>query len=98
MFNDQNNKQPGPPPRSPLQGGRPSGLTLFFFLVMAAVFIAYFFRGNSSPVREIRYSHFSAYLEQNKIDSVTISDTNVLDIILKGQSPQEPVHLRTRIP
>jgi cell division protease FtsH len=65
---------------------------------MAALFIAYFFRGNSAPVREIRYSDFSSYLEQNQIDSVTISDNNVLDIILKGQSSQEPVHLRTRIP
>jgi cell division protease FtsH len=98
MFNDKDDKPPGPPPRSPLQGGRPGGITLFFFLAMAALFIAYFFRGNSVPVREIRYSDFSNYLEQNQIDSVTISDNNVLDIILKGQSSQEPVHLRTRIP
>ena len=103
MFNDKNDKQPGPPPRSPLQGGKPGGLTLFFFLAMAALFIAYFFRGNSNPVREIRYSDFSHYLEQNQIDSVTINDNNTLDIVLKGQSAsggsiQEPVHLRTRIP
>jgi cell division protease FtsH len=100
MLNDQNNKQPErpTPPRSPMQGGRPSGLALIFFLVMAALFIAYFFRGNSTPIREIRYSDFSNYLEQNQIDSVTISDNNTLDIILKGQSAQDPVRLRTRIP
>jgi len=100
MFNDQNDKQPErpTPPRPPTQGGRPSGLALIFFLIMAALFIAYFFRGNSTPIREIRYSDFSNYLEQNQIDSVTISDNNTLDIILKGQSTQDPVHLRTRIP
>jgi cell division protease FtsH len=98
MFNDSNNKQPERPPRPPLQGGRPNGLTLVFFLAMAALFVAYFFRGNSSPVREIRYSDFANYLEQNQIDSVTISDNSTLDIVLKGQSQQEPVHLRTRIP
>jgi cell division protease FtsH len=93
MFGDKNDKQ------SPLQGGRPGGITLFFFLAMAALFIAYFIRGNSSaPVREIRYSEFSAYLEQNQIDSVTITDNKTLDIVLKGQSSQESVLLRTRIP
>ncbi|MDR0289407.1 MAG: ATP-dependent zinc metalloprotease FtsH [Treponema sp.] len=93
MFSDKNDKQP------PLQGGRPGGLTLFFFLAMAALFIAYFFRGTTStPVREIRYSDFATHLEQGLVDSVTINDSNVMDIILKGQSPQEPVHLRTRIP
>jgi cell division protease FtsH len=100
MFSDQNNKQPErpTPPRPPTPGGRPSGLALIFFLIMAALFIAYFFRGNSTPVREIRYSDFSNYLEQNQIDSVTISDNNTLDIVLKGQSAQDPVRLRTRIP
>jgi len=92
-----NDKQSGLPPRPP-QGGRPGGLTLFFLLAMGALFIAFFFRGSSTPIREIRYSDFSNYLEQNQIDSVTISDNNLLDIILKNQSAQEPVHLRTRIP
>jgi cell division protease FtsH len=100
MFNDKNDKQPGPtPPRSPLQGGKPGGITLFFFLAMAALFVAYFFKGNTStPVREIRYSDFSNYLEQNQIDSVTINDNNTLDIVLKAQSQQDPILLRTRIP
>jgi cell division protease FtsH len=72
---------------------------LFFFLAMAVLFVAYIFKGNTSPsVREIRYSDFSHYLEQNQIDSVTINDNNTLDIVLKVQSPQEQVLLRTRIP
>jgi cell division protease FtsH len=93
MFGDKNEKQ------SPLQGGRPGGITLFFFLAMAALFIAFFFRGNSSaPVREIRYSEFSTFLEQNQIDSVTIIDNKIMDIVLKGQTSQDSVLLRTRIP
>ncbi|MDR0456352.1 MAG: ATP-dependent zinc metalloprotease FtsH [Treponema sp.] len=100
MFNDQNRKQPERPvpPRPPMQGGRPSGLALIFFLIMAALFIAYFSRGTSTPIREIRYSDFANYLEQNQIDSVTINDNNTLDIVLKGQSAQDPVRLRSRIP
>jgi cell division protease FtsH len=81
-----------------MQGGRPSGLALIFFLIMAALFIAYFSRGTSTPIREIRYSDFANYLEQNQIDSVTINDNNTLDIVLKGQSAQDPVRLRSRIP
>jgi len=103
MFDDQNEKQPGQqqpdkPPRSPLQGGRPNGLALFFFFAMIALFIAYFYNKNSSPVREIRYSDFFNYLEQNQIESVVINDNNTLDIFPRGQSQQEHVQLRTRIP
>jgi len=98
MLNDQNNKQPGQPPNSPLQGGRPGGIILFFFLAMAVLFAASVFRKNPSPVRDIRYSDFINYLEQNQIESVTINDNNTLDIVLRSQSQQDPVHLRTRIP
>jgi cell division protease FtsH len=100
MFDDQNdkqNKQQGDkPPRPPSQGGRPNGLALFFFFAMIALFIGYFYSRNSSPVREIPYSAFLNYLEQNQIESVVINDTNTIDIIPKGQ-PQGTV-LRTRIP
>jgi cell division protease FtsH len=99
MFNDKNNKQTGQQqPRSPLQGGRPNGLALFFFFTMVALFIAYFYNRNSSPVRDIRYSDFINYLEQNQIESVVINDNNTMDIFPKGQSQQEHVQLRTRIP
>jgi cell division protease FtsH len=99
MFND-NDKQPErpTPPRSPLQGGKPNPIALFFFIAMAGLFIAYFFRGDSTSVREIRYSDFVRYLEQSQVESVTINENNTLDIILKGPSQQDPVHLKTRIP
>jgi cell division protease FtsH len=100
MFDDQNDKQsgqqPDKPPRPPSQGGRPNGLALFFFFAMIALFIGYFYSKNSSPVREIRYSDFINYLEQNQIESVVINDNTTMDIIPKGQ-PQQTV-LRTRIP
>jgi cell division protease FtsH len=100
MFNDSNDKQPEKPtpPRSPLQGGKPNPIALFFFIAMAGLFIAYFFRGDSTSVREIRYSDFVRYLDQGQIESVTINENNILDIILKGQSQQDPVHLKTRLP
>jgi cell division protease FtsH len=108
MLNDLNDKPTGqqpdkqsegrPPPRSPLQGGRPNGFALFFFFAMIALFIAYFYNRNSSSIREIRYSDFINYLEQNQIESVVINDNNTMDIYPKGQSQQETIQLRTRIP
>jgi cell division protease FtsH len=102
MLDDQNNKQsgqqPDKPPKSPLQGGRPNGLALFFFFAMIALFIAYFYNKNSANVREIRYSDFINYLDQNQIESVVINDNNTMDIFPKGQSQQGAVLLRTRIP
>jgi cell division protease FtsH len=105
MPNDQNDKQTGqppsegrPPPRSPLQGGRPNGVALFFFFAIIALFITYLYNRNASPVRDIRYSDFLNYLEQNQIESVVINDNNTMDIFPKVQSQQEPVRLRTRIP
>jgi cell division protease FtsH len=98
MSNEQNNKQPDRPPRSPLQG-RPGGITLFFFLVMAIMFATYFLRGNNtSQVRDISYSEFINFLESDQIDSVSINDNSIIDIIPKRQSQQEPARLRTRIP
>jgi cell division protease FtsH len=98
MFNNQNEKQPERPPRSPLQGGRPGGITLFLLLAMGVLFMAYFFRGNSSAVREVAYSDFINYLEQNQIESVTINDNNTMDIVRKGQAQNDSPSLRTRIP
>jgi cell division protease FtsH len=102
MFDDQKNKQsgqqPDKPPRSPLQGGKPNGLALFFFFAMIALFIAYFYSKNSAHIREIRYSDFINYLEQNQIESVVINDNNTMDIYPKGQSQNDAVQLRTRIP
>jgi cell division protease FtsH len=102
MFDDQNNKQSEQPPdkhpKSPLQGGKPNGLALFFFFAMIALFIAYFYSKNTAHIREIRYSDFINYLEQNQIESVVINDNNTMDIYPKVQSQNEAVQLRTRIP
>ncbi|MDR2596889.1 MAG: ATP-dependent zinc metalloprotease FtsH [Treponema sp.] len=92
-MNNLNNKLPG----SPKQTGRPNGIAFVFFLITAGLFVAFFFRGNSASVREVPYSDFTRFLEQNQIESVTIHDNNVIDIFLEGSTNGTP-QLRTRIP
>jgi cell division protease FtsH len=91
MFNP-NDKLPEKGP------GRPNGFTLVFILIMVGLSIAFFFRGDSVPVREIPYSDFSRFVEQSQIESVTIYDNNTMDIFLKGSPANEAAQLRTRIP
>jgi cell division protease FtsH len=97
MFDNQNDKPPLGP-RPPLQGRRSNGFALLFFLVTAGLFAAYFFRSDAPAVREIPYSDFTRFLDQNQIESVTINDNNTVDIFLKGSSTSEPAQMRTRIP
>ncbi|GHT58710.1 ATP-dependent zinc metalloprotease FtsH [Spirochaetia bacterium] len=96
MPNDQNDKTPLPP-RPNLQGGRPNRFALIFFVLMVGLFVAYFFRGDTTAVRNIRYSDFIHYLDQNQVESVTIRDNNTVDIFLKGSSGAD-VPMRTLIP
>jgi cell division protease FtsH len=97
MSSDQNNKTPlRPGPKQ--MPGKPSRLALVFFIVMAGLFVAYFFRGNTQSVREIRYSDFTRYLEQNQVESVTIHENNVMDIFLKSSAGQAPAPVKTLIP
>jgi cell division protease FtsH len=100
MFEDQKNRpEPPMPPRPGLQGRRPTSFALVFFLIMVGLFVAYFFRGGNAPaVREIRYSDFTRYVEQDQVESVTIHDNNTLDIFLKGSSETDPAQMKTRIP
>ncbi|MCL2044303.1 MAG: ATP-dependent zinc metalloprotease FtsH [Treponema sp.] len=98
MFNNSNDKQPERPPRSPLQGGRPSNMALFFFIIIAGIFLIHIFRSNNAPVADIPYSEFNQLLQDDRIESVIINDNSTIDIVLKGQSQQEPVRRRTRIP
>ncbi|MCL2804586.1 MAG: ATP-dependent zinc metalloprotease FtsH [Treponema sp.] len=64
---------------------------------MAGFFIAFLFRGgNSSPVREITYSEFTRFVEQNDIGAVVIHQNGVVDITLKGSN--QGTQLRTFIP
>ncbi|MCL1993311.1 MAG: ATP-dependent zinc metalloprotease FtsH [Spirochaetes bacterium] len=65
---------------------------------MTGLFIAFFFRGDTSPVREISYSEFLRHLENNQIESVTIHDGSVIEIFLRGVPAGEGAQLRARIP
>jgi cell division protease FtsH len=91
MFN--NNKLPD---RGPMQR-RPGSFTLVFIFLMIGLLIINFFRADSVPVREISYSDFTRFIEQNQIESVTIQDNNTIDIYLKG-SVNDSAQTRTRIP
>ncbi|WP_010262281.1 ATP-dependent zinc metalloprotease FtsH [Treponema primitia] len=84
MFDDKNNKMP--PPRPPVQAGRPNRFALFFFLIIVGVFIAYFFRTDTTAVQEISYSAFTNYLERNEISAVKILDTNVIEGTIRESS------------
>jgi len=78
--------------------GRPNSFALVFILVLIGLSITFFFRGDSAPVREIPYSDFSRFVEQNQIESVTIYDNNTMDIFLKGSPAKDAAQLKTRIP
>ena len=95
MFNDPNDKLPE---KGSMQARRPGGFTIFFFLVTIGLFAVFFFRGGSSAVREIPYSDFLRFVDQNHIESVIIHDNNVIDITHKGTSPYSAVQQKTRIP
>jgi cell division protease FtsH len=96
MLNNQNDKLP---PRPNIQGGRPNRFALVFFVVMAVLFAGYFFRGGRrTEARDIRYSDFLRYVEQNQVESVTIHDNNSVDIFLRGNSGAAGVPLKTLIP
>jgi len=97
MLNNQNDKQPQLP-RPNLQGWKPNGFALIFFLLMGGLFLANFFRGSAPAVKEIPYSEFTRYLEQNMIEAVTINeDDKSMDIIVRPSS-QGISQLKTRIP
>ena len=84
--------QPGSPKR-------PSGVALVFFLVITGLFIAFFFRGgNSTPIREVTYSEFSRFVDQNDVGSVVIHQNGTIDISLKGAPHSGSSQLRTFIP
>jgi len=95
MFDDQKDKIP---PRPNLKGnGQPNRFALVFFLLMAGLFIAYFFRSNEAPAKqEIPYSVFTKALELNEITDVTIHDNNVIEGIRRNEGNRQL--FRTLIP
>jgi cell division protease FtsH len=95
MLNDKNNKTP--PLRPIMPAGKPNRFALFFFLIVAGIFIAYFFRTDTSSIQEIPYSAFTNYLDRSEITSVKILDNNIIEGTLRGVSG-ELVHFKTLIP
>jgi len=95
MLDDQKDKIP---PRPNLKGsGQPNRFALVFFLLMAGLFIAYFFRSNDAPAKqEIPYSVFTKALELNEITDVTIHDNNVIEGIRRNEGNKQL--FRTLIP
>ncbi|MDR1903892.1 MAG: ATP-dependent zinc metalloprotease FtsH [Treponema sp.] len=98
-MSEENNKTPDQPnlPRPSLQKGKPNRFALVFFIVVAALFVAYFFRNDSQPVRELPYSAFINYLERNEVATVKIFDNNTIEGTLKGASGEQ-TPFRTLIP
>jgi cell division protease FtsH len=95
MFDDQKDKIP---PRPNLKGnGQPNRFALVFFLLMAGLFIAYFFRTNEAPAKqEIPYSVFTKALELNEITDVTIHDNNIIEGIRRNEGNRQL--FKTQIP
>ncbi|MDR2730472.1 MAG: ATP-dependent zinc metalloprotease FtsH [Treponema sp.] len=93
MFNDKKI-----PDKGPLQPKKQSGFALVFFLIMMGLAAFYFFRNDTAPVREVPYSDFTRFLDQNQVEAVTIHDDKYIDIFLKGTSPNGTAQLKTRIP
>ncbi|MDR3147596.1 MAG: ATP-dependent zinc metalloprotease FtsH [Treponema sp.] len=66
---------------------------------MVVLFVAYLFRGRGgTTAREIRYSDFLRYIDQNQVESVTIHDTNTVDIFLRGNNGTAGILMKTLIP
>jgi cell division protease FtsH len=95
MLDDQKDKIP---PRPNLKGnGQPNRFALIFFLLMAGLFIAYFFRSSETPAKqEIPYSVFTKALELNEITDVTIHDNNIIEGIRRNEGNKQ--QFRTQIP
>jgi len=95
MLDDQKDKIP---PRPNLKGnGQPNRFALIFFLLMAGLFVAYFFRSTETPTKqEIPYSVFTKALELNEITDVTIHDNNIIEGIRRNEGNRQL--FRTQIP
>jgi len=85
-------------PDKPLSPKKPGGIALIFFLVMAGLFAAFFFRSSPAPVREIPYSEFTRYVEANDVNSVIIHQNGNVDISLKTSTHGGSNQLKTFIP
>lgn len=71
--------------------------TLFFLVSLVGIFLMMFVFNDSSSVKEIPYTTFLSYVNENSIDSVKIVDNQEIQGNLKGVGDQL-VPFKTRIP
>ncbi|MDR0496136.1 MAG: ATP-dependent zinc metalloprotease FtsH [Treponema sp.] len=93
---DQDNK-PNKPLKPLLPGGKSNHFALFFFMAMAALFAAYFFRNEPSNIQEMAYSDFILHLERNEVADVKIFDNNTIEGTRRAQGGEQ-VRFKTVIP
>jgi cell division protease FtsH len=84
-------------PVKPAMKNGPNRFALFFFLAMAILFGAYYFRNEAPVSQPIAYSDFLQHIEKNEIREVTIYDNNTIEGIRRSAGG-EPVRFKTRIP
>jgi cell division protease FtsH len=94
MNSGDNNKLPH---RFSPRSGPSNRFALVFFLGIAILFGAYFFRNDAPPVREIPYSDFTTYLDRNEITAVTIHDNSIIEGTLRNTTGT-PLHFKALIP
>jgi len=92
---DPNNKLPD---RGPVQPKVPGSFAFIFFIIASVIFIAFFYKGDSTPVMNISYSEFMRLVEEKQVESVTVYDDKIVDIYLKGSSTGGSPQLKTRLP
>jgi cell division protease FtsH len=83
-------------PVKPVMKNGPNRFALFFFLAMAVLFGAYYFRNETPVSQPIAYSDFLTYVGKEEIKEVTIYDNNTIEGV--RQSAGGDVRFRTRIP
>ncbi|MDR1929021.1 MAG: ATP-dependent zinc metalloprotease FtsH [Treponema sp.] len=91
--NNQNNK----PLRPVIKNGGPNRFALFFFLAMAILFAAYFFRSEAVPIQEVSYSEFLKSLDKDEITEVKILDNSVIEWT-RGGPVENSIRFKTVIP
>ncbi|MDR2142804.1 MAG: ATP-dependent zinc metalloprotease FtsH [Treponema sp.] len=74
----------------------PNRFALFFFLAMAILFGAYYFRNETPVSQPVAYSDFLQYVEKDEIKEVTIYDNNTIEGVRRSAGGD--VRFRTRIP
>ena len=93
---DQGDK-PNRPQKPLLPGGRPNHFTLFFLLVMAAIFATYYLRSEPSNIQEMAYSDFIQHVDRGEITDVRIFDNNTIEGTRRSQVGEQ-ARFKTVIP